>query len=43
MWWVKVADKAVQAAKEDKGAILIPLVRSRASGCALAAFSVEMV
>jgi hypothetical protein len=43
LWSVKVADKAVQPAKDDKGAILIPLVRSRASGSALAAFSVEMV
>ncbi|MCK6522636.1 hypothetical protein L6R49_14490 [Myxococcota bacterium] len=43
LWSVKVADKAVQPAKDDKGDILIPLVRSRASGSALAAFSVELV
>ncbi|MCB9791404.1 MAG: hypothetical protein H6741_01640 [Alphaproteobacteria bacterium] len=43
IWSVKVADKAVKPAKDEAGDVLVPLVRSRASGGALAAFAVEVV
>lgn len=43
IWSVKVAEKAVQPARDEKGAVLVPLVRSKASGGALAAFTVEVV
>ncbi|MCB9759792.1 MAG: hypothetical protein H6739_08105 [Alphaproteobacteria bacterium] len=43
IWSVKVAAKAVKPARDEQGMVLVPLVRSRASGGALAAFTVEVV
>ncbi len=43
IWSAKVAGKAVKPAVDEKGMVLVPLVRSQASGGALAAFTVELV
>jgi hypothetical protein len=43
LWSASVAGRAVQPAKASDGKVLIPLVRSSASGGALAAFAVEVV
>lgn len=43
IWSVNVAGKAVKPARDEQGQVLVPLVRSKASGGALAAFSVEVV
>lgn len=42
VWSATVAGRAVKIAKDEKG-VLVPLVRSDASGGALAAFGVELV
>lgn len=43
IWSVKVAGKAVKPATDETGQVLVPLVRSQASGGSLAAFTVEVV
>ena len=43
IWSVKVAGKAVKPGVDDNGEVLVPLVRSQASGGSLAAFTVEVV
>lgn len=43
IWSAKVAGKAVKPAVDEQGMVLVPLVRSQASGGALAAFTVELV
>ncbi len=43
LWSASVGGRAVQPARDDKGRVLVPLVRSQASGGSLAAFSVEVV
>lgn len=43
LWSASVGGRAVQPASASDGRILIPLVRSQASGGALAAFEVEVV
>lgn len=43
IWSAKVAGKAVKPAVDENGMVLVPLVRSQASGGALAAFTVELV
>lgn len=43
LWSVSVGGRAVQPAKAGDGRVMIPLLRSQASGGALAAFNVEVV
>mgnify|MGYP005855532465 CR=1 FL=1 len=43
LWSVSVGGRAVQPAKASDGRVMIPLLRSQASGGALAAFNVEVV
>jgi len=43
LWSASVGGRAVQPAKASDGRVLIPLVRSQATGGALAAFEVEVV
>ncbi len=43
IWSVKVAGKSVKPGVDDNGEVLLPLVRSQASGGSLAAFTVEVV
>jgi len=43
LWSASVGGRAVQPAKASDGRVLVPLVRSQATGGALAAFEVEVV
>jgi len=43
IWSASVSGKSIRPAKDDKGAILIPLVRSEGASSGLAAFPVEIV